>query len=177
MEDEAMEGDEFGAADWMKAIGGVLFFVAGLLTWWNLEFRDGLSVAKNAFDYDLTGIVPYIIFVGIGVLTIVARTESLRLPDVVVHPLLFLVAAAVGTVLVGYRFFDDGYDNLVGENSVTRGIGLYLAAVAALLVLAGCVMTFREFQAMLAESEEDEDAIPSPRQDATPPRTQRPPLP
>ena len=44
MEASDVEADGFGVSDWLKAIGGVLFFVAGLLTWWELEYADGLSV-------------------------------------------------------------------------------------------------------------------------------------
>jgi hypothetical protein len=166
-----MEGDQFGAADWMKTVGGVLFFVAGLLTWWDLEFGRGLSVSYNAFDYNLTGVLPYVIFVGIGVLTIVERTESLRLPEALVHPLLVLFAAGIGTVLVGYRFFDGGESGL----PFTRGAGLYLAVAAALLVLAGCVIAFREYRASPAEPEEYDEYSPS--EDATPRRFEHPPLP
>ena len=142
-----MEADGFGVSDWLKAIGGVLFFVAGVLTWWELQYGQGLSTPFNGFDYRLTGIVPYVIFVGIAILTIIIQTESLSLPRFLVNPVLTLVAAAIGTVLVGYRFFADGYDNdalAEQDNSVSRGIGLYLALAGALIVLGGCVLAYRE---------------------------------
>ncbi len=92
----------------------------------------------NAFDYPVNGVVPYVIFVAIALVTIITQTESLRLPAVLSHPLLLLGGAVIGTALVGYRFFSDRY----GGGS--RGLGLYLAVAAALLVLAGCILTYRE---------------------------------
>ena len=78
--------------------------------------------------------MPYVIFVAIALVTIITQTESLRLPAVLSHPVLSLGGAVIGTALVGYRFFSDQY----GGGS--RGLGLYLAVAAALLVLAGCIL-------------------------------------
>lgn len=175
-----MEADGFEVSDWLKSIGGVLFFVAGLLTWWELELADGLSFPTNAFDYDVTGIVPYMIFVGIAILTILIKTESLALPRFLVNPVLTLVVAAVGTALVVYRFFADGYDNdeLRDQgNTVNRGIGLYLALAGAVIVLAGCVLGYLDSRAVELEDELDEPADDTPNTIDRPPRRSSPPLP
>ena len=128
-----MEREGFGLGNWLKAAGGLLFFVAGLLPWWHLKNSDGHPlVTTNAFTYQMTGLVPYVVFVGIAILTIIIETESLRLPRILVNPILTMLAAFGATVLVGIRFFKDGYDNgsLEADGySITRGIGLYLAAV------------------------------------------------
>ena len=178
-----MEADGFEVSDWLKSIGGVLFFVAGVLMWWELEFRNGLSFPTNAFDYRLTGIVPYVVFVGIAILTIIIQTESLTLPRFLVNPVWTLVAAAVATGLVVYRFFSDGYDNddlEAANNEVNRGIGLYLALAGALIVLAGCVLAYRDFRAAGIEDEVDEVDGPvddTPNSVERPPRRSSPPLP
>ncbi len=172
-----MDADGFGRDDWLKAVGGFAFFVAGLLTWWELDAPNSVTVTTNALDFQLTGLVPYVIFVAIGILTVLGRTHSLRLAERLLHPLVFLVAAAIGTVLVGYRFFVDGWD--VEDVDATRGIGLYGAMLAALLVLAGCILSYREVLAD-DEDEEDEDEYgdtPTTREDATPRGPERPPLP
>jgi hypothetical protein len=177
MDVDSVEADGFGASDWLKSIGGVLFFVAGLLPWWSLGFAPGLSEEFNAFDYDATGLVPYVIFVGIAVLTIIIKTDSLRLPKVLVHPVLSLVAAVFGTVLVVYRFFVDGYDDDALEatdNTISRGIGMYLAVAAASIVLVGCVLASRGYRAQLAETAEAEA---SPDEHFAPRQRSQPPLP
>ena len=107
MDDEDLESRGFGTSDWLKAIGGVLFFIAGLLPWWSYSFGEGgLHWDDNAFDYSLDGVLAYLIFVAIALVTIITQTGSLRLPAVFVHPRLMLVAAVVGTGLVAYRFFN-----------------------------------------------------------------------
>jgi hypothetical protein len=173
-----VEADGFGVSDWLKSIGGVLFFVAGLLTWWEQEFAHGLTATTNAFDYLFTGIVPYLIFVGIAILTIIIRTGSLRLPDVFVHPLLSLIAAAIGTALVGFRFFANGWDDSELENTaISRGAGLYLALAAALVVLAGCVIAYRDHRSAGVDDDTDEPVDDTPNTLERPPRRSSPPLP
>ena len=140
MDDDDLEPRGFGAGDWLKAIGGLVFFIAGLLPWWSYSFESpagSLHYDDNAFDFALDGVVPYLIFVAIAVVTIVSQTGSLRLPRFLVHPLLLLVAAVVGTGLVAYRFF------AVESDDASRGLGMYQALAGALLVLAGCVIAYR----------------------------------
>ncbi|MET0458155.1 MAG: hypothetical protein ABW195_02840, partial [Ilumatobacteraceae bacterium] len=167
-----MEREGFGLGNWLKAAGGLAFFVAGLLPWWRLEVSDGPLVKTNAFTYDLTGLVPYVIFVGIAIVTIIIETESLRLPRILVNPTLTLLAAFGGSVLVGIRFFMDGYDNTSLESdgySITRGVGLYVAAVAALVVLAGSVLLFRDRHLVDADADDDDDDDDGPGRDGEAP--------
>jgi hypothetical protein len=170
-----VEAGGFGVSDWLKSIGGGLFFIAGLLKWWELQRGEGLSIAFTGFDYRYTGTVPYVIFVAIAILTIIVKTESLNLPRFVVDPVLTLVVAGVATALFIYRFFADGIDNeaLDEGSTVTRGIGLYLALAGALMVLAGSVIAYRDHRAAGAE-DEDEHTV-----DDTPTTIDRPspPLP
>ena len=42
-------------------------------------------------------------------------------------------------ILVGYRFFSDQYDE-----RLARCLGMYLAVAASVLVLAGCILAYRE---------------------------------
>ncbi len=134
--------NEFESADWLKAIGGILFLIGALMPWWEFEFREGFGWSNNAFDYVITGMVPFVIFTGIALLTIIIKTDSLPLPAWLVHPILQLALAIVGAVLVAVRFFwseqsDDTLD-------VSRGLGLWLAAAAVVLTLVGCVIGLRE---------------------------------
>ena len=152
MDDEDVEARGFGIGDWLKAIGGVLFFIAGLLPWWSYSFEGpagSLKFDDNAFDYG-DGVVAYVLFVAIGVVTIISQTGSLRLPAVLVHPALLLTAAIVGTGLVAYRFFAGGSEN------ASRGLGMYLAAAGAVLVLAGCVLAYREHRLYATDEDVDE---------------------
>ena len=86
-----MDDDEeggFGTANWLKAIGGLLFFIAAQLPWWRTTWNaTGVKFSTKAWDYDLTGKLPYIIFVAMALLTVIIKTASLRLPHVLVDPL------------------------------------------------------------------------------------------
>jgi hypothetical protein len=132
--------NEFESADWFKAIGGILFLIGALMPWWEFELDSGFGTSKNGLDYVVTGIVPFVIFTGIALLTIIIKTDSLPLPGWLVDPLLQLGLAVVGAVLVGVRFFWSDKDGL----DSSRGLGLYLAAAAVVLALIGCVMGLRE---------------------------------
>ena len=90
--EEGADG-KFGTDDVLKVVGGGVFFFAGLLSWWRLDV-DGFAHSTTAFDYTLTGIVPYVIFLAIAILTVLDRTDSLRLPAAIVEPVVQLGAAA-----------------------------------------------------------------------------------
>lgn len=155
-----MDLSRFRTSDWLKIGGGTLFFIAGFLTWWQAEAEvAGIaqSETKNAFDYFFTGILPWLIFIAIAVTTFLVAAGRLRLPPNVQAPAMFLVAAALATLLFLIRFFVSGatdseeaaIDDLGGE--ISRGVGLWLGLIGALAVLAGCLMAFTESGRKLAD--------------------------
>jgi hypothetical protein len=163
----------FEPGDWLKAIGGILFLAASLLPWWRIEYPNGFDLTTDARDYTLTGIVPCLIFVVIALLTIIIQTGQLSLPGWLLHPVGLLVASTVGTILVGVRFLWDGYsDAAAGTGDISRGLGLYLAAAAAVIVLIGSVIGLRAYLAEPLDDDVDDDADIDPIR-----RPTRPPLP
>jgi hypothetical protein len=162
--EEGADG-KFGADDVLKVVGGGVFFIAGLLSWWRLDV-DAVTHSTTAFDYTLTGIVPYVIFVAIAIVTLLDRTDSLRLPAAVVEPVVQLGAAAIAAVLMIWRFVFSGID-AQGGASVSRGVGLYLALLGTILALVGCIMTFRQVDV-------DDEVVNDAAHDHTPPRTAPP---
>jgi hypothetical protein len=146
----------FEPSDWLKAIGGMLFFVAALMPWWQQE-TGGFIDRHNGFD-DLIGIVAFVIFVGIGILTVIIKTDSLPLPAWLVDPTLVLGVAIVGAGCVAFRFFVDPFSSKE-QVVVSRGLGLYLAGAAAVITLIGSVIAFRHRDDIVEELDDvDEDA-------------------
>jgi hypothetical protein len=148
----------FESYDWLKAIGGMLFFVAALLPWWERAFL-GAELSKTGFE-DWLGIIAAVIFLAIGLLTVIVETESLPIPRWVINPTWMLVLAIAGAICVAVRFILDPFGSGGGGIRDTRGIGLYLAGAAAVLVLIGCIMAFQrrdEWAAAVAEDEEDDE--------------------
>ena len=141
-----MDVSKFKTSDWLKIGGGAVFFIAGFLTWWKVEVA-GFSDSGNAFDWFFTGTLSWLIFTAIAVLTVLAAAGKFSLPAHVPTPLIYLAAAAIGFLLVLVRFISDGID---GDEAaafgadISRGIGLYLAVLAAIVVLVGCVKAFQE---------------------------------
>ena len=87
------------------------------------------------------------IFTAIAVLTVLAAAGKFALPAHLPAPLIYLAAAAFGLFLVLVRFISDGIDGddaAAAGVDISRGIGLYLAVLAAIAVLVGCVKAFKE---------------------------------
>jgi hypothetical protein len=127
-------------SDWMKVGGGALMLIAGFLAWWKIDVDGFGSFSSNGFDYTLTGVVPWLLLVAIGVLTFLAAAGIWKLPAAVPQPLVFLAASALSLLLLLFRFISDGADGV----SLSRGIGLFLALIAGVLVLVGSVLGFKE---------------------------------
>ena len=147
----------FESYDWLKAIGTLVFFVGALLPWWERAF---IGAERKTGINDWLGIIATVIFLAIGILTVLVKTESLPIPQWVLNPTWMLGAAILGAACVAVRFF---LDPLSGGQGIreTRGVGLYLAGAGAVLVLIGCVMAFQrreEWEAAIAlDNEDDED--------------------
>ena len=138
--------------------------IAGFLTWWQPSCPSGAGSAEceaaidalnydaNAFDLTFTGLFPWILLVAIGVLTFLAVTGMWKLPDSLPTPIIFLIAAGFSALMIVIRLFADPFETgLFGNDATERGIGLYLAVVAAALSLIGCVQAYKESGGSLSD--------------------------
>ncbi len=137
-----MDFSKFKPSDWLKAGGGLVMLIAFFLTWWTIT---GVSSGASGSDYFLTGTVPWILLVAIGVFTVLAALDIFKLPATIPTSLVFLGASALAFLLILIRFFSDGLDVPAGYSFPTeRGAGLYLALLAAIAVLVGSFLGFKE---------------------------------
>jgi len=134
--------------DWLVVAGGVLVLIFGLLKWFSWEIRDdGVIIdtdKSNAFDYLLTGVVPWLLVMGAAVVTVLRATGTFG-REGVPWPLIVLAATSLSAVLVLIRLII-GYDPepLGGADSdVSRGIGLWLSAVGAIVATAGAFLAYQ----------------------------------
>lgn len=130
----------FRSSDWLIVIGGLMLLLASRLAWWTVEWDGGPATSTDAFDYRSTGTLPLAILLLVTVLTVVVKTDSLPLPDWLVHPIPSTAAVLTATALLGVRFFWSGFEDTGG---VSRGLGLYLAAAGAVIAVLGCGVAFR----------------------------------
>ncbi|MCU1364663.1 MAG: hypothetical protein JWL72_4838 [Ilumatobacteraceae bacterium] len=141
-----MDFSKFKPSDWLKAGGGVVMLIAYFLSWWGYSASNqfvSVDYSLSGSDYFFTGTVPWLILVAIGVLTVLAALDIFKLPATMPAPLIFLGASALAFLLVLIRFFSDGVD-YVGDTGLSRGAGLYLALLAAIAVVAGSFLGFKE---------------------------------
>ena len=75
-----------------------------------------------------------------------------KLPSSLPTPIIFLIAAGFSALMVLIRLFVDPFETgLLGNDATERGIGLYLAVVAAALALIGCVQAYKESGGSLSD--------------------------
>jgi len=154
----------FKLSDWLKVGGGALFLIAGPLTWWKVTFDGGplfgseSAPAHGLGDYFGTVGIAWLLFIAIAVLTVLMRLGIVTMPSNLPVPLVFLAAAAIGALLVLFRFLFDGIDGGFGgfdlEDAgfdISRGLGAWLGLIATAAVVAGCVMGFTESGGNLAD--------------------------
>jgi hypothetical protein len=153
----------FKLSDWLKVGGGALFLIAGPLTWWKVTFDGGplfgseSAPAHGLGDYFGTVGIAWLLFIAIAVLTVLMRLGIVKMPSNLPVPLVFLSAAAIGALLVLFRFLFDGIDGGFGLDledagfDISRGLGAWLGLIAAAEVVAGCVMGFTESGGNLAD--------------------------
>jgi hypothetical protein len=128
--------------DWIVVAGGALVLVAGVGRWFSWEVRveevREASDTTNAFDYLLTGVVPWLLVVGAAVVTLLLATGALN-PGKVPWPLVILAATALGFVLILIRLII-GHDLDTGEGAElhdSRGWGIWVSALGALIAAVG----------------------------------------
>lgn len=142
-----MDLSKFKTSDWLKVGGGAVFFIAGFLSWWTFEIEgfegfEGSSEGLSGLgDYFGTVGIAWLIFTAIAVLTVLSVLGVFKLPSNVPAPIVFLGASVLALLLVIVRFISDGVGFGV---DLSRGIGNYLGTLAAIAIVVGCVLGFKE---------------------------------
>ncbi len=157
--------------DWLVVAGGVLVLVFGLARWFSWEVDNAgvrLEGKSNAFDYLLTGVVPWLLVVGAAIVTVLLATETLnrgKLP----WELILLGATALAFVLIVIRLIVSDDPNISGTDvdvDVSRGIGIWMSALGALVALVGAFIGFRntgletEYQPVVGRPRPDPEIPP-----------------
>lgn len=133
-----MDFSKFKTPDWLVIGGGLAVLIGGFLDWFTVDGFDG---SANAFDYTLTGLIPWILLVGAGVVAFLLAGGVMKAGGVP-WTLVILGATALGALLIIIRLLI-GADDVPDEIDVSRGIGLWLSALGAIAAAAGAFLGFQ----------------------------------
>jgi hypothetical protein len=128
-----MDFSKFKTPDWLVIGGGLAVLIGGFLKWFTV---DGFSGGPNAFDYTLTGLIPWVLVVGAAVITFLLATGVIAKGGTP-WPLIILGATALGALLIIIRV-------LIGEDDpFDRGAGLWISALGGIVAAAGAFLGFQ----------------------------------
>lgn len=142
-----MDLSKMKPSDWLVGGGTLLFLIAMFLPWYKVDFGFA-DASVNGWDYFLLGIIPLLLLIAATVVTVVPKfVDGVNVPDQV-GPLpklqAALIAAGIATVLVLLRLLlkdDGGVDG--ADDFIDRGIGLFLATLAAVAATVGAFLKYQ----------------------------------
>jgi hypothetical protein len=133
-----MDFSKFKTPDWLVIGGGLAVLIGGFLDWFKV---DGVDASANAFDYTLTGLIPWILVVGAAVIVLLLAGGVMKAGGAP-WTLIVLGATALGALLILIRLLI-GADDVPDELDVSRSIGLWLSALGAIAAAAGAFLGFQ----------------------------------
>ncbi len=119
--------------------GSIVFLIASFLDWFTFDY--GVDVPGFA-DVGFNGWDVGFLWCGLWVIVFLGLAVTLALPAFgteppKIPPIVYLGAGALGALLVILKL-------LIGETGFDRGLGMYLAAIAAIVVAGGGFLVFQE---------------------------------
>jgi hypothetical protein len=134
-------------SDWLVGGGTLVFLIAMFLPWYKVDISF-VDASSNGWDYFLFGIIPLLLLIAVTVALVLPKVmDGINVPETV-GPMpkvqAALIAAGIAAVLVLLRLLlkdDGGVDE--AEDFIDRGIGLFLAFLAAAAATAGAFMKFQ----------------------------------
>jgi hypothetical protein len=137
-----MDLSKFKTSDWLMIGGAFGMLIFGLfLNWASYSGYSG----NHAFDYFFTGGIAFLLIIAVGALAALLALGVVQ-RDAFAWNLAFLGAAALATLLMLFRLLLGGGSVGAGIVSIDldRGAGMYLAFIAAAVVLVGAFLSFKE---------------------------------
>jgi uncharacterized membrane protein YhaH (DUF805 family) len=129
--------------EWLMIGGAVGFFIFGFFDWVTIRV-GGINVGStgNVFDFFWTGVVPWILVIGAGVVTLMLAAGRLR-DDQLPWPLILLAATGVAAVLLLFRLiFNPIQGTGLAGIEAGRGIGMILSVASGIVAFVGAYLNF-----------------------------------
>lgn len=136
-----MDFSKFKTPDWLMIGGALGFLIFGTFVNW---VGDDGAPTFNAFDWFVTGTIPWILIIGTGVIAFLRAGDIIKPAPKPPWNLILLIASALATLLVLLLVLVGPTVDFGGQSiDVKRGIGLWLSLISAGVVLAGAFMKFQ----------------------------------
>ena len=139
-----MDFSRFKTPDWLVIGGGLAVLIGGFIDWF-----DTGPISSTAFDFTLTGIIPWILIVGAAVIAFLRAGGVLRdggppwtliiLGATALGALLILLRLIIGADVSDFVSLPDGAE----DESVDRAFGLWLSALGAVAAAIGAFLAFQ----------------------------------
>lgn len=142
-----MDVSKFRVGDWVLVVAGAIMLILGLALHWATIHADGVSYGgtRNAFDYPLTGGLAWLLTVAPGVVAFLLAARLVP-PGRTPWTRLMVGSTALATLLMVLRLLlGGGADQRIVNQVVSlgRGIGMYVALLAAIGGLVGALLNLR----------------------------------
>lgn len=182
-----MDFNNFKTSDWLKVGGALGVLIFGLTSW---ATASGVS-GGNAFDFTLTGAVPWLLIVASGVVAALLAGGVIK-KGTTPWDVILLATFGIGAVLILIRLLIGPEIEVAGQGTfeLNRGFGLWLSTVAAIVAAVGAVLAFKESGGKMADLTDRDrlrgrfnrpgdgggpDEMPPPPPGSTPPPPPAPP--
>jgi hypothetical protein len=142
-----LDVSKFRVGDWVLVVAGAVMLILGLALHWATIHASGVSYpgTRNAFDYPLTGGLAWLLVVAPGVVTFMLAARLMP-PGRAPWTRLIVGSTALATLLMLLRLLlGGGADQRIGNQVVSlgRGVGMYIALLAAIGGLVGALLNLR----------------------------------
>jgi hypothetical protein len=142
-----LDVSKFRVGDWVLVVAGAVMLILGLALHWATIHANGITYpgTRNAFDYPVTGGLAWLFTVAPGVVTFLLATRLVP-PGRAPWTRLMVGSTALATLLMLLRLIlGGGADQRIGNQVVSlgRGLGMYVALLAAIGALVGALLNLR----------------------------------
>lgn len=141
-----MDFSKFKVHHWLIVGGAAGLFIFGWFNWTTVEFAGVSDSGNNFTDFFWTGILPWLLIIGSGVITFLIVGGIIK-PGTVPWNLIILAATVLGALLLLIRLIFnplDGKDAIEDAGGdVGRGFGLYLSTISGIVAAVGAFLWFQ----------------------------------
>lgn len=135
-----MDISNFKTSDWLKIGGALGVLIFGLTSW---ASAGGVS-GGNAFDFTLTGAIPWLLIVASGVVAALLAGGVIK-KGTTPWDMILLASFGLGALLILIRLLIGPKVDVAGETfELNRGFGLWMSTLAAIIAAVGAVLAFKE---------------------------------